>query len=281
MKQFSVLMRLDPSIKSGVKNPFEIEEVVFAKDRHEAKKILEARYKNRRAFFIKDITPSSSRNGAVKTESAGRENSKSVRSRRRHTSTEDSDDVDTYESSKGSVNAHAKVIPVSERRNPGSGCRRVAMFGLMLIGLWVVIRYVDFGGGARAVHQGATSGIPDAERGREQTVLQPQLPAPLLTVMPADDDLDEGGSSIGIDQSSPAVEGINALFPFRAVIVDRRRSVVLQSEPRMLSRNVAKIPAGIVVAAQTDAGKWIKIRTDDGRTGYVRGKQLQFLSNTQ
>lgn len=63
-------------------------------------------------------------------------------------------------------------------------------------------------------------------------------------------------------------------FIYPAQLVDRRGKIVLQSEPRMSSRNVATLLAGSRVFASSNEGKWIEIQTQDGQVGFVRLRQL-------
>ena len=65
-------------------------------------------------------------------------------------------------------------------------------------------------------------------------------------------------------------------FTFPAILRDDRGHIVLQSGPRMRSKNVTTLPSGTRVAADATSGKWIQVRTTDGLTGYVRERQLEF-----
>lgn len=65
--------------------------------------------------------------------------------------------------------------------------------------------------------------------------------------------------------------------PYAARIVDSRKRIVLQSGPKMSSKNVAKIDTGTVVQVIEPGEKWVQVRTDDGLVGYVRATQLETL----
>lgn len=68
-------------------------------------------------------------------------------------------------------------------------------------------------------------------------------------------------------------------FPFRARLVDSRGVVVLQSGPGITSRNVTRLDAGNLIRAESVDGKWIRVKTNDGLVGFVRAKQLEFISS--
>lgn len=68
-------------------------------------------------------------------------------------------------------------------------------------------------------------------------------------------------------------------FTANAVLKDSRGKVVLQEGPRMTSKNVSVLPSGTPVKVETTDGKWIRVRTSDGLTGYVRERQLEFLQD--
>lgn len=74
---------------------------------------------------------------------------------------------------------------------------------------------------------------------------------------------------------SAVVEVTPGMAGSRARIVDSRNRIVLQSGPKMSSRNVAKIDTGSTVQVVSDEGKWVQVRTDEGQVGYVRRKQLE------
>ena len=67
-------------------------------------------------------------------------------------------------------------------------------------------------------------------------------------------------------------------FPYPARIVDPlgRASIVLQSTPSMLGKNLHQVAVGTLVHASGFDGEWINVRLDDGQVGYVRRKQLLF-----
>lgn len=74
---------------------------------------------------------------------------------------------------------------------------------------------------------------------------------------------------------SPAVTETTSTS--RARIADSRDRIVLQSGPKMSSKNVAKIDTGTVVDVLSHEGKWVQVRTADGFVGFVRQSQLEFL----
>jgi len=68
----------------------------------------------------------------------------------------------------------------------------------------------------------------------------------------------------------------DASYSIRARLSDPRGKVVIQSEASMMASNVDTIQAGVTVLASGKDGKWIGVRLEDGRTGFVRLKQLEF-----
>ena len=68
----------------------------------------------------------------------------------------------------------------------------------------------------------------------------------------------------------------NSTFAYEATLEDFKGQVVLQSKPSMMGDNVAKLAAGSPVRASAREGKWVLIKTYDGKVGYVRGRQLKF-----
>lgn len=70
----------------------------------------------------------------------------------------------------------------------------------------------------------------------------------------------------------PATDG----FPYDATLTDPDGVVVLQSKATMFSRNVAKLASGTRVRAARRSGEWIRVKTQEGRVGYVRRRQLVF-----
>lgn len=86
----------------------------------------------------------------------------------------------------------------------------------------------------------------------------------------------EQAQSIADAASQSSVpEVASGLVGSSARIVDARDRIVLQSGPKMSSRNVAKIDSGSTVEVLSDEGKWIQVRTEEGQVGYVRRKQLE------
>ena len=78
-------------------------------------------------------------------------------------------------------------------------------------------------------------------------------------------------------ESDATVDDTHTDFPYRARINDRREDIVIQSGPRMSSRNIAKVPSGSVVRASSNDSNWVQIQTDSGLVGFVRLRQLEFL----
>lgn len=68
----------------------------------------------------------------------------------------------------------------------------------------------------------------------------------------------------------------NATFAYEATLDDFKGQVVVQSKPSVMGDNVAELPAGTQVRASAQEGKWVLIKTYDGKVGYVRGRQLKF-----
>lgn len=66
-------------------------------------------------------------------------------------------------------------------------------------------------------------------------------------------------------------------FPLQARLVDARGKVVIQSGPSLFSKNVATLQSGEPVRAAAVDAKWVAVLLGDGRTGFVRQKQLQLI----
>lgn len=109
--------------------------------------------------------------------------------------------------------------------------------------------------------------------------VQPQAPRESIVGMdmtprPSNQHEDEA-SAPGADNTSktPATP----FSPYAARIVNSRKRIVLQSGPRMSSKNVAKIDTGTVVQVIELGEKWVQVKTEDGLVGYVRVTQLETL----
>lgn len=79
----------------------------------------------------------------------------------------------------------------------------------------------------------------------------------------------------GPESFSEVPPSLGPVFPYTAWISEPRGKVVLQAGPSMFSKNVADIPNGTQVLAQSREGKWIQIHTTAG-VGFVRNKELTF-----
>lgn len=64
--------------------------------------------------------------------------------------------------------------------------------------------------------------------------------------------------------------------PSAARIVDSRKRIVLQSGPKMSSKDVTRIDAGSVVKVLSGEGKWGHLQTD-GLVDYVRRTGLEAI----
>lgn len=162
------------------------------------------------------------------------------------------------------------------------GCGGIIKGGMTLVGLLIVLAIVsqcsDKGSGPSSVP--ATATIPEANL--EGDVGQGEARAESLVGMKTTPQQEAAGEraqpvanaasqSAGTDASpSVAVAG-------HARVVDSRERIVLQSGPKMSSKNVAKINTGSVVQVISDEGKWVEVRTEDGMIGYVRKTQLEPL----
>ena len=127
--------------------------------------------------------------------------------------------------------------------------------------------------------------IPPSPVDQEQGVPQPVAPAgtPILArfaPMGAGEDvvatgIDATDRSAETEAAAPlAAVAVSGGFPRQARLVDPRGKVVVQSGPSLFSKNVATLQAGETVRASAVDGKWVEVLLGDGRTGFVRHKQL-------
>lgn len=74
-----------------------------------------------------------------------------------------------------------------------------------------------------------------------------------------------------------AVEPVQiATFQYKAIISKSSGKVVIQSGPSIFSKNVSSLSPGTLVMAESMDGKWIRIQTDTGISGFVKSKELEF-----
>ncbi len=74
----------------------------------------------------------------------------------------------------------------------------------------------------------------------------------------------------GVDIADPSDD-----FSLQVTLIDARGEIVIQSEPSVFSKNIDTVVSGTIAYASTLDGKWIKIKTSDGRLGFVRKRQLK------
>lgn len=112
----------------------------------------------------------------------------------------------------------------------------------------------------------------------EGTVTFPEISRTAVSELPAIQENEISSPSEQVDTFDSSNSGATRQFIHAATLVDSRGKIVLQSEPRMTSKNVTTLPSGSAVLAKSKDGKWIEIRTSDGQTGFVRFRQLNFDS---
>lgn len=166
---------------------------------------------------------------------------------------------------------------VASSPSESRGCSGIIQGGMTLVGLLIVLAIVsqcsDKGGNPSSSQ--APSSIPEANLEAEATQ-ESARPISLVDTTPHQDSKAEQAQSIADTASqSAAFESAPGAAGSRARIVDSRDRIVLQSGPKMSSKNVAKIDVGSVVQVVSDEGKWVQVRTEDGLVGYVRRTQLE------
>lgn len=152
-----------------------------------------------------------------------------------------------------------------------SGCRGMLSGLITLASLLVVLALVSKCGGPGATPE--RSAPSESQSPQAMTAGSESVPAPSRAVP------DEISNPVPASTLNPDTEGAEPLkYEDRsrqmARIVDSRNSIVLQSGPRMASKNVARIQTGSVVEVISHDGKWVQIRTEGGLLGYVRQRQL-------
>ncbi|WP_245559596.1 SH3 domain-containing protein [Luteimonas mephitis] len=143
-----------------------------------------------------------------------------------------------------------------------------------------------FDGGHRTTSQESVVAAPVEQVAWQEEETEPSLPA--MDVAPQGRPLEStnhDSSSQPFEASRPenrevrsnsAPQAYGDEFTHKAILVDSRGTIVLQSGPSILSANVDKLQSGDSVFTAGRDGKWIKVRTNNGLVGYVRQKQLQF-----
>ncbi|GAA5008048.1 hypothetical protein FNZ56_03670 [Pseudoluteimonas lycopersici] len=267
MKQYIAEMRPIPTGRSMSIATFK--DTTYAKHAQEAKQILESRHPGRKAWFVTEIKQPASPQKT--TRPAAPPPPQRPRQRiysRKHLIDDDSSDDIGAGNFSGNVD-HSSYESARTRTSVASGCLGLIIAGLALIGLITFVRFFTVSTNHSLFPSESEIASPVAP---DQTAVTPvSTTAPALD--PAPDlqiPLKKG------DEEASNRNSVIVSFPYQAVIVDRRDSIVLQSEPRMLSKNVIRIPTGAQVRAATNEGKWIMVETADGAIGYVRRKQLEF-----
>lgn len=91
---------------------------------------------------------------------------------------------------------------------------------------------------------------------------------------PGDAEQSKPVANESIQLSASAVD--QGAFPYPARLVDGNGKVVIQSGPSIFSANVETLPAGDTVHAASRSDKWVSVQIRDGRTGFVKLRQLEF-----
>lgn len=112
----------------------------------------------------------------------------------------------------------------------------------------------------------------------ESAATSTQLPAPETPSIAVEPQKDQVQASV-VDFDATPSESAKAVTASksRALIVDSRERIVLQSGPKMSSKNVAKVDTGSEVEVLSRSGKWVEVRTAGGLVGFVRQSQLVLL----
>ncbi|WP_081420442.1 SH3 domain-containing protein [Pseudoxanthomonas sp. Root630] len=159
------------------------------------------------------------------------------------------------------------------------GCSGILKGCITLVGLLIVFLIVsqcsDKGGNPSS--SPATTSIPEAnlKEGAPQGAAREESLIGMSTTARQQLSAEQAQSIADAASRSAAPEVAPGLIGSRARIVDSRDRIVLQSGPKMSSRNVAKIDSGSTVQVLSDEGRWVQVRTEDGQVGYVRRKQLE------
>lgn len=161
------------------------------------------------------------------------------------------------------------------------GCGGIIKGGITLVGLLMVLAIVsqcsDKGGNPSS--SPTTGDIPEAnvEGEAAQGSARPASLVGMHTKPRQEPNAEQAQSIADTASQAVAAEATPGIAGARSRIVDSRDRIVLQSGPKMSSKNVAKIDTGSVVQVVSDEGKWVQVRTEDGLIGYVRRTQLETL----
>lgn len=161
------------------------------------------------------------------------------------------------------------------------GCSGIIKGAMTLVGLLIVLAIVsqcsDKGGNPSS--SPTTSDIPEVnvEGEAAQGSTRPVSLVGMDTSPRQEPSAEQTQSTADTASQAVVAEAAPGIAGARARIVDSRDRIVLQSGPKMSSKNVAKIDTGSVVQVVSDEGKWVQVRTEDGLVGYVRRTQLETL----
>lgn len=151
------------------------------------------------------------------------------------------------------------------------GCRGVVSGLITLASLLVVLALVSRCAGPGAMPERTMpSASPSPEANAAHSLPQPTPSGEVIveaTTPEPNSTLNQGTEGAG----SPSLEDRSRQM---ARVVDSRNSIVLQSGPRMSSKNVARVPTGSVVEVISYDGEWVQVQTEGGLLGYVRQRQL-------
>jgi len=262
MKQYVGVMRSRPFVPG---TPLDVKDTVFADSVSEAKRILESRHHGRHAFAVREVPTKATASNREPTERpslplAAAEPRRRTARTKAHAEVSQPVELISAETPDAHPDGHSVV-------GGGSGCGALIVKGLILFVLastaWKVFRpSEDF------------SGMDDASK---ETTAATAIVSSVTAPVPAASGHEANADTLAVQgEQSPEVEP-DSHYPHIATIVDRRRSIVLQSGPGITSRNVASIPTGSRVRAGNLSGKWVLVRTEGGQTGYVRRKQLELV----
>lgn len=185
----------------------------------------------------------------------------------------------------------AKVCPYCGRRNPlvaRTAEKIVSLIGFLVVAALALILWSQRL--PRADVRAESAGIQTVTTASE--AISDKSDAQVVDVQESNgaDALQSQDSSAATSKDSASVDSTNSSmtkeqttdqisddeFPYKATLFDDRGTIVLQSEPSIIGKNVAKLSSGDTVYTSTQDGKWIRIKTTDGLVGFVRQKQLQF-----
>lgn len=176
---------------------------------------------------------------------------------------------------------HGGVGGSNSSSSENLGCSGIIQGCITLVGLLIVLAIVsqcsDKGGNPSS--SPTTNDIPEAnvEGEAAQGSARPVSLVGMDTSPRQEPSAEQAQSIADTASQAVAAEAASGIAGARARIVDSRDRIVLQSGPKMSSKNVAKIDTGSVVQVVSDEGKWVQVRTEDGLVGYVRRTQLEKL----